>query len=442
MNQRASTGLDTARPVADERPVPRALRLAERTDVQLGGGILAACVLPAVLRWDLTSGQMFVSSSQFNPFIAMVLAVVTGWLVLHRLTRYPGVAAFSYVLPTFAVTYVVALGVVVFLRLDYSRFYFAASFAGTLVWFHLVHILSARASIPAFAVLPFGDTGRLAGINGVRWRFLERPHLDSRVADGLVADLRADLADDWKTFVAETAVSGVPVYHVKQVSESLTGRVEIEHLSENTLGSLLPGLIYPQVKRLADVAAAVLLLPVLIPLFLVLAAIIRADSPGPVFFRQERAGHRGRPFLMWKFRTMVHDRKRACRAGDRTASVTQENDPRITRVGRFLRRTRLDEFPQVINILKGEMSWIGPRPEALALSQWYETELPFYRYRHIVRPGITGWAQVNQGHVAAMDEVHGKLHYDFYYIKNFSVWLDMLVAIRTVATMLTGFGAR
>ena len=122
--------------------------------------------------------------------------------------------------------------------------------------------------------------------------------------------------------------------------------------------------------------------------------------------------------------------------------MTKQGDPRVTRLGRWLRLTRIDEVPQIINILRGEMSWIGPRPEALVLSQWYERELPFYRYRHIVIPGITGWAQVNQGHVSEVGDVHEKLHYDFYYIKNFSPWLDVVILLRTIETMLTGSGAR
>ena len=107
-----------------------------------------------------------------------------------------------------------------------------------------------------------------------------------------------------------------------------------------------------------------------------------------------------------------------------------------------MRRSRIDELPQIINIIRGEMSWIGPRPEAVQLSEWYEDEIPFYRYRHIVRPGITGWAQVNQGHVAEINDVNIKLHYDFYYIKFFSFWLDVLITIRTIGIMLTGFGAK
>ena len=119
-----------------------------------------------------------------------------------------------------------------------------------------------------------------------------------------------------------------------------------------------------------------------------------------------------------------------------------DGDGRITRVGRILRNLRLDELPQIVNILKWQMSWIGPRPEAEVLSVWYTSELPFYRYRHVVKPGISGWAQVNQGHVAEVHEVHRKLQYDFYYIKYFSPWLDLLILLRTIKTMLTGRGAR
>jgi len=146
--------------------------------------------------------------------------------------------------------------------------------------------------------------------------------------------------------------------------------------------------------------------------------------------------------VMLKFRTM---RPRPKADGVDAAlhdAMTQSGDQRITRIGQFLRRSRLDELPQVVNVLRGEMSFIGPRPEAVALSEWYEKELPFYFYRHIVRPGISGWAQVHQGHVTDLESVHQKLTYDFYYIKNFSAWLDILIALRTVSVMLSGFGSK
>ena len=258
--------------------------------------------------------------------------------------------------------------------------------------------------------------------------------------DAVVADLRADIPDQWERFLADRALEGTLIMHVKQMQESLTGRVAIEHLSENNFGSLIPGIVYAKAKRAGDFAAALLLLPLLLPFLLLVALAIRIDSPGPVLFRQQRMGYRGNPFRMFKFRSMTHQ---AMVAEDpRSAAMTQDDDHRVTRIGRYLRRYRIDELPQIVNIIKGEMSWIGPRPEAVPLSLWYESELPFYRYRHIVRPGITGWAQVKQGHVADVDDVLWKLHYDFYYIKNFSFWLDLLIVAGTVRTIFNGFGAR
>ena len=115
---------------------------------------------------------------------------------------------------------------------------------------------------------------------------------------------------------------------------------------------------------------------------------------------------------------------------------------RVTRVGKFIRKTRIDELPQFINVLKGDMSLIGPRPEQRAFVDQFEIDIPFYTYRHVVRPGITGWAQVTQGYAASEDETRIKLEHDFYYIKNFSLWLDILIVFKTIRTMLTGFGAR
>jgi lipopolysaccharide/colanic/teichoic acid biosynthesis glycosyltransferase len=181
-----------------------------------------------------------------------------------------------------------------------------------------------------------------------------------------------------------------------------------------------------------------LLVPLVLPLMAVVAIVIRLDSKGPALFRQRRVGHAGRSIIVYKFRTM----RTVEEEDERSSAMTKADDARITRLGHLLRKLRIDELPQLINILKWEMSWIGPRPEAQVLSHWYTSEIPFYRYRHVVKPGISGWAQVNQGHVAEVGEVHRKLQYDFYYIKYFSPWLDALIFFRTIKTMLTGFGSR
>ena len=146
---------------------------------------------------------------------------------------------------------------------------------------------------------------------------------------------------------------------------------------------------------------ALAVLPLLLPVVAALA--IWADDRGPILFRQQRVGHRGQRFTVLKFRTM----RTAGKIEDqRAAAITGDLDPRVTRAGALLRRSRIDELPQIFNILMGQMSWIGPRPEAEILSHWYVGELPFYRYRHVVKPGISGWAQVNQGHVAEVADVH------------------------------------
>jgi lipopolysaccharide/colanic/teichoic acid biosynthesis glycosyltransferase len=169
-----------------------------------------------------------------------------------------------------------------------------------------------------------------------------------------------------------------------------------------------------------------------------IALAISTERGGSVLFRQRRVGFGGREFTVYKFRTM-----RAIKLDDELrAATTVADDARVTPVGRLLRKYRLDELPQIFNILRWEMSWIGPRPEAKILSAWYKNEIPYYLYRHVVKPGISGWAQVNQGHVASIDDVHLKLQLDFYYIKYFSPWLDFLILLRTLKTVVTGFGSK
>lgn len=373
--------------------------------------------------------------------MAAVAAHIVGYFAYRRFDIFPGLASTGAVLPNFLIAYGGALAVILLLRLDYSRLQLVISLLASVSWYLALDAVARRLRPYCLAIIPGGLASQLEQIGGVSWRPLGLHEPDLRDVQGVVVDLRADLSEEWERFIARCALSGVPVYHVKQVLESLTGRVAIEHLSENTLGSLNPNQAFLGVKQAFDWLTALVLLFFLLPMLLLTAMAIRLDSPGPALFRQKRMGYRGQVFVAYKFRTMQH---RACVEGqdEKQLAMTRDADARITRVGGFLRRTRIDELPQILNILRGEMSWIGPRPEALPLSQWYSAELPFYEYRHIVRPGITGWAQVNQGHVTALGDALEKLHYDFYYIKNFSAWLDFLIIIRTAAIVITGFGAR
>lgn len=413
--------------------------LWNRRRFQLGIGLLLAVVLPWLLRIGLSGPGSDLRGLE-TAVIGTTLALLAGYYGFQRMSVFPGARASYHILPSFAISYGIVLVGFFFGRLDYSRLHFIGSFLIGVAWYYVVYSQQQRQHRLQIGVIPFGEIESLRQIPDVQWIMLHDPTAETYELDVIVADLRADIPDGWERFLADRALDGTLVMHVKQIEESLTGRVAIEHLSENNLGSLIPGIIYAKVKRIADLAGSLILLPVVLPLLMLVGLAIRIDSPGPILFRQERMGYRGKTFTMFKFRSMRHQ---AASAEDpRFAAVTQDGDHRVTRIGRFLRQYRIDELPQIINIIRGEMSWIGPRPEAVPLSLWYEKELPFYRYRHIVRPGITGWAQVTQGHVAEVDEVLWKLHYDFYYIKNFTFWVDVLIVARTIRTILTGFGAR
>lgn len=408
--------------------------------VQLALGLVIAVLLPALIRY-LTLNFTAIHGLD-NSLIAAGCAYLGGLLLMRRVMVFPGAGSFGLIVPSFCTSYGLALAVIFALRLDYQRIHFASSFLTAIVLAFAVSFYIDRRTVRRFYTVPNTDLGGLEAHPGVEWRVMTEPSLPADREAQLVADLHFDHPPEWERLLAEAAVAGHPVYHIKQLTESLTGCVTIEHLSENSFGSLMPNLAYRKVKRLADIVGCVLLIPLLIVPMALIALAIRLDSRGSPIYRQQRMGFRGQPFMMYKFRSMRPREEFACEEAARRDAMTQSDDARITRIGRFLRRTRIDELPQLVNVLRGEMSWIGPRPEAVPLSRWYEAEIPFYFYRHIVRPGISGWAQVNQGHVADLEAVNLKLNFDFFYIKNFSASLDILIVLRTLRTVLTGFGSK
>jgi exopolysaccharide biosynthesis polyprenyl glycosylphosphotransferase len=186
------------------------------------------------------------------------------------------------------------------------------------------------------------------------------------------------------------------------------------------------------VKRLSDALLALSLLALAAPLMLLAAVAIRLGGDGPVLYVQTRVGRYGRPFRMLKFRTMRVDAE----AG--AAQWAQDADPRRTAIGRFLRRTRLDELPQLVNVLVGDMSFVGPRPERPEFVNDLERAIPYYAWRHVVRPGLTGWAQITYGYGASVEDARRKLEYDLYYIRHYSVGTDLFIVLRTVSAALRG----
>ncbi len=228
---------------------------------------------------------------------------------------------------------------------------------------------------------------------------------------------------------------GLAIVPMPLLFESITGRVPVEHIGQHWVIALplsQPGSrgLYRLIRRLVDLVVAVFGLALLVPVVAVVAPLQKLTSPGPLFFRQLRVGRGGQPFQLIKLRTMVPD------AEDQGPTWTAINDPRVTRLGRWLRRTRIDELPQVVNILRGEMSLIGPRPERPEVVAELAREIPFYRARHAVRPGLTGWATVQQGYASSTADSLRKLQYDLYYIKHQSPYLDAMILLGTLSAVV------
>jgi sugar transferase (PEP-CTERM system associated) len=220
--------------------------------------------------------------------------------------------------------------------------------------------------------------------------------------------------------------------------ERLTKKIPLEGLKPSYF-VFQGGFRWPSdsAKRSLDVLLALLALAITTPLFVLLPFLIKLSSPGPVFYRQHRLGRHGRPFRILKFRSMSHDAEMPGRA-----MWAQEEDPRVTPIGRFMRQYRLDELPQLLNVLRGEMSMVGPRPERPEFIKRLSRQIPFYAYRLQVKPGITGWAQVRFRYGATIQDAAEKLQYDLYYIKHMSLRLDGLIALKTIRTVLFQSGAR
>lgn len=410
--------------------------------LKIGAIWLATAILAFAIVGVHPFGQDSIQIVQYTT-IGCLVASLFGVNLIKNFGNYPGVEQFFYIIPAFCASYGALLAFLIFARFPYSRLLLTSSFFASIVVFAVAHALLRRSMALRIGVVSEGDYRSLLESPGVKWRILAQPGEEVEDLDAVSVDLWCDLSDEWERELASLALRGIPVYHSKHLQESLTGKVQIEQLSENNFGTLTPLRTYMTIKMVIDWVFALMALVIILPFLVLIGILIKLDSAGPMIFRQIRVGYRGKRFWIYKFRTMtIVSNTRRSDDIERNAAMTRDNDQRVTRVGKFLRHSRIDELPQLLNVLRGEMSWIGPRPEAEVLSRWYENEISFYQYRHIVRPGITGWAQVHQGHVANVDQVREKLHFDFYYIKNFSLWVDVIVVARTIRTILTGFGSR
>jgi lipopolysaccharide/colanic/teichoic acid biosynthesis glycosyltransferase len=370
-----------------------------------------------------------------------ILATAFAYIVVtycgSRLEAFPGASLTeqaAYVAPIVTICFGTIGILLLAFRIDYSRVQFFGSGFLVFLWMLGAAHVRTRLFTRSYAIVPEASLDAMPELKSCRWMNLDDAIARSVRLDGIVADLSNGLSDRELSELARAAIAGIPVLDRRHIVESLTGRTPLSGLSPNEFGALLPSRQYVAFRRVVELLCTLAALPLLVPVMLALALVVRLDSPGLIFYRQARVGRQGRIFRMVKFRTMQH--------GVQGPSFTTTDDPRITRVGSFLRRYRLDELPQVLNVLKGEMSWVGPRPEALLLGQGYARDIPHFELRGIVPPGVTGWAQINQGYAHDPDGMRAKLEYDLYYLKHCSLWLDLVIILRTLAVVLGGVGAR
>lgn len=235
-------------------------------------------------------------------------------------------------------------------------------------------------------------------------------------------------------------LGGVPVFDIITFFEREAGKLEVDLMRPSWLilsDSSGRGRVHRVSKRLFDIVMSLLLFAVTVPFTVVTVLAILIEEGRPIFYRQERVGLGGKSYVLIKFRSMRADAEK-----DGIARWAALADPRITRVGRLIRRLRIDEIPQLINVLRGEMSFVGPRPERSSIVKELSQAIPFYAYRHAVKPGITGWAQINYPYGASVRDAMEKLKYDLYYIKNHSLFLDVVILIQTLRVIFLPQGAR
>lgn len=400
-----------------------------------GVALILAIVIPELFHPAVNRAYEWV-----NPLINIepsllvsMLALLGAHTVLRKIGILPLVDDKLLILPVFLSSYAVGYAALVISVRMFSLYHLVTSFTIGMAWYFAIALLRARLTFPRLAIvgaLP-ADPDMLA--SRIEWVPLSRPQLPRHVL-GIVFDPRRERSEEWDRLFSRAVLRNIPVYDLGHFREMMMGRVQLQTRPEEVFGDLRLARPYLRIKHVIDTLAAVPALVLAAPLIALLVLLIRLDSPGAAIFRQTRVGFQGRRFTCYKLRTM-----HVTMDGP---AYTEAGDARITRIGQILRKWRFDELPQIVNILKGEMSWIGPRPEAISLARAYERSIPNYAYRHAVRPGISGWAAVHQGNVALTDDITVKLEYDFYYLKHFSIWLDFLTALMSVRTIITGFGHR
>lgn len=415
-------------------------------------GLLLLAVLWLTGLW--LEQQGWVTPVFERTFLASLVPYFLASQLMYRSTHLPAAERGGLLLVTTTVPFVLTPLGFALLQIPYSRGALLLSYLFTSGWFWLGYrwLLAPRSLKLLFwheqqpqklqgmleAMGPSVARAAEQRLQLLPWprHWLDKPWLcpDTLSVEGALTDSDDMRESHRRDILTQLKLHHIRLYSPQAVVEALSGRVPASVL-ESELWQPDGNPAYDLFKRLLDLAAVMITLPLWMPLGLLVALAVKLDSPGPAIFSQWRTGLHGRPFLIHKFRSMRHEKVD-------TPRFAGQDDPRITRLGAFLRKSRLDEIPQLWNVLRGDMSLIGPRPEQCAFVRQFAQSIPSYPYRHLVRPGVTGWAQVQQGYAAGHEETTVKLSYDLYYVTHYSLAMDLLILAKTLQTVVTGRGAR
>ncbi len=420
---------------------------AHRQSAQLGWSFAGSITL--ALSYAIALGLMRLgwATPQFAQTVlwcALPYLLCAHWL--YRSASLPAAERTSMLLVTTVTPFLLLMLGFALLQQPYSRGAVLLVYVLSISWFVLGDRLRKHSHVQHLVCLDPGIAERLnawCGSGGLGNHDIELHPLPTNAADavdlmafdGIVLDRRVAASTERSHMLGQLKLNHMRLYSVEVVAELLSGRKMLPR-EQDELWELDGNPAYDVAKRAMDVLMVLATAPLLIGVCAMVGLAVRLTSPGPALFSQMRVGRNGRPFRLWKFRSMRHQ------ALDAPASFARANDERITPVGRFIRRWRLDELPQLYNVLLGNMSLIGPRPEQLAFVEAFATRIPAYTYRHLVRPGLTGWAQMQQGYADSEEGAAIKLSYDLYYVAHYSMALDLLIFYKTARIVLSGFGAR
>lgn len=398
------------------------------------GLTLCAVLLPVWPSFSLSNPHIL------NSVIACIATYIGCSYALHKLARYPGSNPLLNLPGVFLIHIALLSMLFTSFRIEYSRSVLTMGVFILPIATIIQHLIGSQFNKrKRYLVTPFGCFNEIIKDKTNDYQLISVPsfaNYDASEIDGIIFDQHSKLDSHWQQYLAQAANLDIPLFDTSQVHESIYGKSPLDYLPEPNSSHLKPHWLYRGSKRLLESALIIITLPLWLPLVAVFAIAIKVESKGPAFFIQKRVGQGGKEFKMVKLRSMCLESE------VNGAQFAGEDDPRITKIGRFIRKVRIDEVPQFFNVLKGEMALIGPRPEQKAFVQDFEEKIPLYTLRHVVKPGITGWAQVTHGYADDEESTKEKLAHDFYYVKNLSLWLDIMVVVKTIKTMASGFGAR